>query len=177
MNARAPSGDAVRAAVRERLVQKPAPMKFAAVPFAFAFLAACSGSSSGTKESNASYPCDDAAFVALQSQFQSGSARGDREVYVCGQVTHVSRARRTRSGTHGYFDVAVASGDTVEVVCNLDEMDAPAWPWVHTGSYSYVQGRYYYDNAYSQGIDWTHRGTSRSWPQAGYVVVDGKRYE
>jgi hypothetical protein len=40
-----------------------------------------------------------------------------------------------------------------------------------------VQGRYYYDSASSQGIDWTHHGTSRSWGSPGYVVVAGTEYQ
>jgi hypothetical protein len=36
--------------------------------------------------------------------------------------------------------------------------------------YVYVQGRYYYDNSSSQGIDWTEDDTG-SWPYTGDVVV------
>jgi len=89
----------------------------------------------------------------------------------------VLASKDTRSGLHGYYDLQVAPGTTIEIVCDLGEMDAPAWPWVKTGSYSYVQGRYYYDSTGSQGIDWTHHGTGRSWSSPGYVVVSGTEYQ
>ncbi len=123
------------------------------------------------------YPCDDTQFLQDQSHFASGSLQGDQEVDVCGTVTKVLAEKDTRSGLHGYYDLQVAPGDTIEIVCDLGEMNAPAWPWVKAGDYSYVQGRYYYDSAARQGIDWTHHGTSRSWPNAGYVVVAGTQYQ
>ena len=112
-----------------------------------------------------------------QEQFANGALQGDQEVDVCGTVTTVLAERDTRSGLHGYYDLQVAPNDTIEIVCDLGEMDAPAWPWVKAGEYSYVQGRYYYDSASSQGIDWTHHGTSRSWSTPGYVVVGGTEYQ
>jgi hypothetical protein len=123
------------------------------------------------------YPCDNAGFLADQSQFANGSLQGDQEVDVCGTVTSVLAERDTRSGLHGYFDLQVAPGSVIEIVSDLGEMNAPAWPWVRTGDHAYVQGRYYYDSPSSQGIDWTHHGTSRSWPTAGYVVVAGTKYQ
>jgi hypothetical protein len=123
------------------------------------------------------YPCDNAKFLSDQSQFGNGALQGDQEVDVCGTVTNVLSEKDTRSGLHGYYDLQIAPGNTIEIVCALGEMNAPAWPWVKAGDYSYVQGRYYYDSAARQGIDWTHHGTSRSWPNAGYVVVAGTRYE
>jgi hypothetical protein len=92
-------------------------------------------------------------------------------------VTRVLAERDTRSGLHGYYDLQVAPGSTIEIVCDLGEMNAPAWPWVKVGDYSYVQGRYYYDSPSSQGVDWTHHGASNSWPTAGYVVVAGTQYQ
>jgi hypothetical protein len=69
------------------------------------------------------------------------------------------------------------SGYQIEIVSNLDAMaqaptnDPPStWPWVAVGNYIYVQGRYYYDNASSQGIDWTEDDTG-SWPDVGWVAV------
>ncbi len=39
-------------------------------------------------------------------------------------------------------------------------------------NYVYVQGRYYYyDNASSQGVDWTEDNTRSSWPHVGWVAV------
>ena len=127
--------------------------------------------------SGGSYPCDDAQFLADRQKFSSGTLQGDQEVDVCGVVTRVLPERDTRSGSHGYYYVQVAPGVTIEVVSDLGEMDAPAWPWVKVGDYSYVQGRYYYDSADRQGIDWTHHGASRSWPSAGYVVISGVEYK
>jgi hypothetical protein len=127
--------------------------------------------------SGAAWPCNDQQFIGDQQQFANGTLQGDQEVDVCGTVTSVLAAQDTRSGLHGYYDLQVAPGDTIEIVCDLGEMDAPAWPWVKAGDYSYVQGRYYYDSTYSQGIDWTHHGTSRSWPNPGYVVVAGTEYQ
>jgi hypothetical protein len=123
------------------------------------------------------YPCNNAQFLSDQSQFGNGSLQGDQEVDVCGTVTNVLSEKDTRSGLHGYYDLQIAPGNTIEIVCDLGEMNAPAWPWVKIGDYSYVQGRYYYDSASRQGIDWTHHGTSRLWPNAGYVVVAGTQYQ
>jgi hypothetical protein len=122
-------------------------------------------------------PCNNAQFLTDQSEFGSGSLSGDQLVDICGAVTQVLPSKTTSSGTHGYFYVQVASGDTIEIVSNLDAMaeastDQPpsTWPWVSVGQYVYVQGRYYYDNASSQGIDWTEDDTG-SWPYVGWVYV------
>jgi hypothetical protein len=138
-----------------------------------------SGAVAGTHAAatGGTWPCTDSQFVQDQQQFANGTLRGDREVDVCGTVTRVLASKVTRSGLHGYYYVQVAPGDTIEIVSDLGQMDAPAWPWVKTGDYSYVQGRYYYDSPLSQGIDWTHHGTSNSWPSAGYVVVNGTQYQ
>ena len=85
----------------------------------------------------------------------------------------------TGSGLHGYFYTTItgASPSSIEIVSNLDAMAEapsnapPSWPWVSAGDYVYVQGRYYFDDANSQGIDWTEDDTSGSWPHAGYVAV------
>jgi hypothetical protein len=127
--------------------------------------------------SGGSWPCNDQQFLTDQQQLANGSLQGDQEVDVCGTVTTVLASEDTRSGVHGYYDLQVAPGKTIEVVCDLGEMDAPAWPWVKTGDYSYVQGRYYYDSSGSQGIDWTHHGTGRSWSSPGYVVISGTEYQ
>jgi hypothetical protein len=124
------------------------------------------GGATRTASATGGYPCDDAALTASQP------------ADVCGSVVRTMRARRTRSGRHGYFYVALSSGQQIEIVSNLDAMaEAPngappaQWPWVTPGEYVYVQGRYYYDNPSNQGIDWTEDNTSRSWPHTGYVVV------
>jgi len=124
-----------------------------------------------------SWPCNDQQFLSDQQEFANGTISGDQEVDVCGNVTQVLPSQTTRSGLHGYYDVQVAAGVTIEIVCDLGDMDAPAWPWVKSGDYSYVQGRYYYDSSSSQGIDWTHHGTSRSWSTPGFVVIDGTEYQ
>jgi len=123
------------------------------------------------------YPCDDAQFLQDQQAFENGEITADQPENVCGMVTSVLPEKKTRSGHHGYFYVQVASGVVIEIVSDLDQMNAPKWPWVAVGDTTYVRGRYYYDNDDSQGIDWTHHGTSSSWPYAGYVVVNGTKYQ
>lgn len=123
------------------------------------------------------YPCNDSKFLQDQQSFENGTTTADQPEDVCGTVTSVLPARKTRSGNHGYYYLQVAAGVQIEIVANLDEMNAPKWPWVAVGDTTYVRGRYYYDSTNSQGIDWTHHGTSSSWPQAGYVVVNGTQYQ
>ena len=124
------------------------------------------------------YPCDDSKFLSDQQLLKSGAQSGYIEEDVCGTVTQVLPEKTTASGPHGYFYVQVdAAGDTIEIVSNLNEMNAPAWPWVSVGDYAYVQGRQYYDSNGTAGIDWTHHGTSSSWPTAGYVVINGVQYQ
>ena len=125
-----------------------------------------------------SFACNDAQFLSDQQAFGAGSLSGDQEEDVCGTVTQVLPSKVTSSGNHGYFYVQIPNGGTIEIVSNLDAMaQAPSnnppstWPWVSVGNYVYVQGRYYYDNASSQGIDWTEDDTSSSWPTVGYVAV------
>ncbi len=122
-------------------------------------------------------PCNDQQFLNDQSAFASGSLSGDQLEDVCGKVTQVLPAKTTASGRHGYFYVQMPSGYNIEIVSNLDAMaqastDQPpsTWPWVSVGQYVYVQGRYYYDNSSSQGIDWTEDDTG-SWPYVGWVYV------
>jgi hypothetical protein len=144
-----------------------------------AVVIACGCSRATTSSSPAtSLPCDDAQFIADQQGFGSGTMTADQLVDICGKVTRVRAARRTRSGTHGYFFVRMPSGYQIEIVANLDAMaeastDRPpaAWPWVAAGDYVYVEGRYYYDNASRQGVDWTEDDAGRSWPHTGYVAV------
>lgn len=129
--------------------------------------------------------CDNARFVKDQAQYdQRFSARPvpygqhlDLPEHICGKVIRVYRSRHTRSGWHGYFLMSVSGGAPLRIVSNLDEMSAPAWPWVKVGDQVEVQGRYYYDGPHRQGLDWTHHGTSRRWPWAGFVSVNGQRYQ
>jgi hypothetical protein len=130
-----------------------------------------------TQAKATTYPCDDAQFLQDQQAFEDGQITADQLENVCGIVTAVLPEKKTTSGHHGYFYVQVASGVVIEIVSDLDQMDAPKWPWVAVGDTTYVRGRYYYDNMDSQGIDWTHHGTSSSWPYAGYVVVNGTKYQ
>lgn len=124
------------------------------------------------------YPCNNTQFLTDQSEFAAGTISADQFVDVCGSVTSVLPEKHTTSGNHGYFYVEMPSGYDIEIVSNLDAMttDPPTWPWVAVGDYVYVQGRYYYDSASSQGIDWTENDTSQSWPHVGYVVVNGNLY-
>ena len=146
-------------------------------------LALCAGilgSVTGVEaQDNIPATCDNARFLSDQQGFlQSGPTRVDLPEHVCGRVVGVtSRARHSRSGMHGYFYVDVGQGVQIRIVSDLDRMNAPDWPWVRNGDQVDVLGRYYFDSARSQGIDWTHHGTGRHWHMAGYVVVNGTRYE
>lgn len=124
------------------------------------------------------YPCDDGQFLDDQRRLEAGTIHADQLVDICGAVTAVLPERRTRSGEHGYFYLEMPSGHPIEILSNLDAMaqapagDPPAtWPWIAARDYVYVQGRYYYDDPESQGVDWTEDDTDRSWPYVGYVVV------
>jgi hypothetical protein len=128
--------------------------------------------------SNAPYACNNGQFATDQSEFAAGTITADQPVDICGSVTKVLAEKQSRSGEHGYFYVEMPSGYQIEIVSNLDAMaeastDRPpsTWPWVAVGNYVYVQGRYYYDNASSQGVDWTEDDTDSSWSHLGYVAV------
>ncbi|MFY9779149.1 MAG: hypothetical protein WAJ85_01400 [Candidatus Baltobacteraceae bacterium] len=123
------------------------------------------------------WPCNDGQFLRDQLRFADGELRGDQEVDVCGSVRSVLPMANTRNGLQGYFYVQVSPEETVQVVVDLDRMDAPPWPWFSPGVYAYVRGRYYFDGGDAQGIDWTHRGRSSSWPTPGYFVINGIEYQ
>ncbi|WP_266157332.1 hypothetical protein [Dyella silvatica] len=131
----------------------------------------------GAEKHASTFPCDDNQFLSDQQLFENGQLSQDVAENVCGTVTFVYPKKKTRSGWHGYFLVQVAPNSVIEIVSDLDQMNAPAWPWVAVGDNVTVRGRYYYDNDSSQGIDWTHHGTSSSWRTAGYVVVNGVEYQ
>jgi hypothetical protein len=127
---------------------------------------------------SAPFACNNAQFTTYQNEFAAGTISADQFVDICGSVTQVLAKKTTSSGTHGYFYVALPSGYQIEIVSNLDAMaeastDQPpsTWPWVAVGQDVYVQGRYYYDNSSSQGVDWTEDDTSSSWPHVGFVAV------
>ncbi|MFT8462462.1 hypothetical protein [Acetobacter persici] len=122
--------------------------------------------------------CDNQDFLSKQLAYENGGAKADTPVHICGKVIAVSpNAKRTRSGWHGYFYVAVSPSVSIRIVSGLDEMHAPAWPWVAKGDQVDVVGRYYYDSIRRQGVDWTHHGTGRSWHVPGYVTVNGTKYD
>ncbi|GBQ10413.1 DUF3465 domain-containing protein [Swaminathania salitolerans] len=123
--------------------------------------------------------CDNARFLTDQAGLmQTGPTRVDLPEHICGKVVSFTRrARRTHSGVHAYFVISVAPGRTIRIVSDLDRMNAPSWPWVRVGDRVDVVGRYYFDSARAQGIDWTHHGTGRHWSMPGYVEVNGTRYE
>ncbi|MFB9871697.1 hypothetical protein ACFFLJ_10240 [Acetobacter farinalis] len=122
--------------------------------------------------------CDNQDFISKQLAYENGGDKADTAVHICGRVLAVSpNAKRTRSGWHGYFYVAVTPTVSIRVVSGLDEMQAPAWPWVAKGDQVEVVGRYYFDSMRRQGIDWTHHGTGSSWHVPGYVAVNGTRYQ
>jgi hypothetical protein len=126
----------------------------------------------------AAFACNNTQFLTDQSEFAASTISADQLVDICGSVTQVLASKKTSSGTHGYFYVQMPSGYQIEIVSNLDAMaeastDQPpsTWPWVAVGNYVYVQGRYYYDNSSSQGVDWTEDDTDSSWEHTGYVAV------
>lgn len=123
--------------------------------------------------------CNNGYFLQVQRAYELYYDRNKPEVpvHVCGLVITATYARQTRSGLHGYFYLDIGSGISIRIVNNLKEMIAPPWPWVKKGDYVEVVGRYYYDNPRRQGIDWTHKGKSRKWPYAGYVIVNGVKYD
>ena len=128
--------------------------------------------------SSTPFACNNSQFLTDQSEFAAGSITADQLVDICGSVTQVLAKKKTSSGTHGYFYVAMPSGYQIEIVSNLDAMaeastDKPpaTWPWVAVNDYVYVQGRYYYDDSSSQGVDWTEDDTDSSWSHTGYVAV------
>ena len=132
----------------------------------------------GSTPTPGAFPCNNQQFLSDQQALMNGTQSGYIEEDVCGTVTQVLPEKTTTSGPHGYYYVQVdTAGDTIEIVSNLNEMNAPAWPWVNVGDYSYVQGRQYYDSNGTAGIDWTHHGTSSSWGTAGYVVINGTQYQ
>lgn len=129
--------------------------------------------------------CDNAHFLADREELARGFSlnrwtqklHSDLPVHICGTVTRVFPSRRSRAGLHGYFLMSVGEGGPIRIVSNLEEMNAPAWPWVQPGDSVEVQGRYYYDSPRYQGIDWTHHGTARYWPWPGFVTVRGQKYQ
>lgn len=142
----------------------------AAAALAFAVALGASGCGTHTSALSRADACDDAGFLHARSL----PAPVAQEVTVCGTVTSLRRARRTRSGAHQYFFVAVRGARPIEVVANTDEMGGP-FP-VRVAEPAVVRGRYYKDPDGHEGIDWTHHGTSRSWPYPGYLLLDGHTY-
>ncbi len=130
-----------------------------------------------TSHASTTAPCNNSQFLQDQQEFESGALTQDVLENVCGTVTYVYPKKHTTSGWHGYFLLQLSPGNVIEIVSDLDQMSAPAWPWVAVGDSATVRGRYYYDNDSSQGIDWTHHGTSSSWRTPGYVIVNGTKYQ
>ena len=114
--------------------------------------------------------CDDAGFAQIRAQ-----QKAPWEVTVCGKVIRVPPSRTTRSGTHEYFYVDIPGGTPIEIVSNENEMGG-AFP-VRVGDDALVRGRYYHDPDGTEGIDWTHHGTSATWRFSGYVVINGTKYQ
>lgn len=123
--------------------------------------------------------CDNKSFLQAQQNFENTKyhSKADIPVHICGTVIALSKLHYTYSGKHGYFYLNIGSDVSIRIVSNLDEMHTPLWPWVKKGDYVEVSGRYYYDNPRRQGVDWTHKGTSRKWPYPGYVIVNGVKYD
>ncbi len=145
----------------------------AAVALVAALGTACApaGRADGGGPAGAPGACNEPAFLRDRAL----PAPVNDEVTVCGTVASVRAPRRTRSGLHQYFFVALRGARPVEVVCNDDEMGGPI-P-VRAGQRAVVHGRYYKDPDGREGIDWTHAGTGRAWSSPGYVVLDGRTYQ
>lgn len=114
--------------------------------------------------------CDDAGFQQIRAQQKS-----PWEVTVCGNVIRVPPSRTTRSGPHEYFFIDIPGGAPIEVVSNENELGG-YFP-VKVGDSALVRGRYYHDPNGTEGIDWTHHGTSSTWRFSGYVVINGRKYQ
>jgi hypothetical protein len=124
------------------------------------------------------FACNNTKFNTDQAAFTAGSITADQLEDVCGSVTSVLAVSTTSSGRHGDYFVQLPSGFQIKIFSNLDAMaqastDKPptTWPWVAVGDFVYVEGRYFFDNSSSQGIDWTEDDTSASWTHTGYVAV------
>jgi hypothetical protein len=142
------------------------------------YVLAATGGIYTTAAQTANWPCNNGKFNTDQAAYANGTLKVSYiEENVCGVVTSVLAQKHTSSGNHGYYYVQLPSGYKIEIVCNLDAMttDPAVWPWVNVGDYSYVQGRYYYDSASSQGMDWTENDTG-SWQIVGFVVINGHMY-
>ncbi len=144
---------------------RPALRVFAAV-LACALLAACAGRIGNGK----SGLCDNAGYLAAR-----GIAHARTEVTICGTVTRVRAARRTRSGLHLWFYVRVAPHVNARVIAD-ESVLGPLL--VRVGDKAEVQGRFFRDRDGFDGIDWTHRvsGTHSSWSTPGFVVINGIEY-
>ncbi|QDH14392.1 DUF3465 domain-containing protein [Formicincola oecophyllae] len=129
--------------------------------------------------------CDNAAFTEARAGYEEKARHSffrhphfNHPEHVCGVVMKTWRARRTRSGWHGYFLLNIGNAAPVRIVVNLGEMQPHLhWPWVQPGDSVEVEGRYYFDSKRRQGIDWTHEGSSRRWPYTGFVIVNGQRFD
>jgi hypothetical protein len=162
--------------------------RWIAVPIAAAALALMLGgcglrptATSGTPKARAAaahrkWPCNNQKFLQDQQRFANGELQGDQEVDVCGPVRSVLPMGHTPNGLEGYFYLQVSPEETVQVVLDLDRMNAPPWPWFSPGVYAYVRGRYYFEGG-AQGIDWTHHGSSHVWPTPGYIVINGIEFQ
>ncbi|QCE33369.1 DUF3465 domain-containing protein [Acetobacteraceae bacterium] len=123
--------------------------------------------------------CDNSAFLKeeasnAQNYFQRRAP--DMPVHICGEVTRTFPAKKTRSGRHFYFLLNIVPHKAIRIVVNLDEMQNHR-PYIRVGDRVEVQGRYYYDNPHSQGVDWTHHGTSQKWGWPGFVAVNGQKFD
>ncbi len=134
-------------------------------------LAACSHAPDAPPAASASGSaagCNLANFLAVQHAHVNHA-----EVTLCGTVERVRAPRRSRNGVHRVFIVDVGHGDTIAIDANLDVMGN--FP-IHTGEATTIRGEYYYDNDGREGVHWTHH-TGRGPHPAGYVILDGTRYD
>ena len=144
-------------------------VRSATVPLLAALLSACSSPPAATQSvAAASEACNNAGYLAVEHAHANRA-----EVTLCGVVTRVRPARRTRSGEHRVFVVNVDRGGPITIDANLDVMGN--FP-IHTGESTTIRGEYYYDNNGREGVHWTHH-TDRGSHPAGFVILDGTRYD
>ena len=150
--------------------RRPIFARSASVVVLASVLVGCSNSAatSQSRSGNSGDACNNAGYLAVEHAHANRA-----EVTLCGVVTRVRPARRTRSGEHRVFVVNVDRGGPITIDANLDVMGN--FP-IHTGESTTIRGEYYYDNNGREGVHWTHH-TDRGSHPAGFVILDGTRYD
>ena len=101
--------------------------------------------------------------------------RSGVEVVVSGIVTHVGRTSAGDTGRHKHFDVRIASGAAEQDILVADNITVGTAAPVHPGDAVIVKGVLEVDESGSV-IHWTHHDPAFR-HEAGYVIVNGKKYD